>query len=340
MIHLSEMFAARHVPTFWAALSAAARHIPSTVFTFTLAGVVLYYLSARGKNEGYSLRDLFHFCFPLEHWFSSSTKVDVVIYLISKVTQRAVSLICQLGVTLLVSWIILGIKARFNEQAPYHESIAALALVLFLVFFLSDFGEFLSHWVQHRVPLLWEFHKVHHSARFLTPFTTTRFHPIGNLIDGMFISFFSIPAILVAELVFNLSLVRIVELSATVELFFAITFLRQLQHSHFRISFGPLDRVFISPLMHHVHHSAKLEHWDKNFGSRLSVWDWLFGCAFLLPRSEPIEFGLGTEEDARGDYATVKACYVKPMTGFYQLLKAEILRSMAEERSPILTDRT
>ncbi|WP_162536552.1 sterol desaturase family protein [Granulicella sp. WH15] len=314
------------------ALAVVARHIPTTIFTFMIVGAILYCVHVRKRNENLSLAGFFRFCFPVEHWFTSSTRVDVVIYLISKVTQKVVTLGCQLGMTLLVSWIVLGFKNHFHLTAPFHESFLALAIIVVLVFLLTDFAEFLSHYVQHRIPMLWEFHKVHHSATFLTPFTTTRFHPIGNLIDGIFMSTFIIPAVVVAELCFNLSLVRIVELNAMVELFFTFTLLRQLQHSHFRISFGPLDRIFISPLMHHVHHSAKHEHWDKNFGSRLSVWDWLFGSAFLLPKSEPVRFGLGTIEDERGDYSTVKACYVRPMTGFYQLLKAEILHSIAEDR--------
>ncbi len=321
-----------HTQQIESALLPLIHHIPTTVYTFVLAGIILYGLGALAESEKLSLAKFFDFCFPRRHWLSRSTKVDAVIYLVSKVTQRFITLACQLGVAFLVSVVIAGLKLHFHVKSPLHETLTADVLCLFLVFALTDFGEFLSHYVQHHVPMLWEFHKVHHSATFLTPLTTTRFHPIGNLIDGIFISAFLVPPVLLAELCFNLSLVRVVELSATVELFFALTFLRQLQHSHFRISFGVFDRVFISPLMHHVHHSAKREHWDKNFGSRLSVWDWWFGCAVVLPRDEQLRFGLGTEEDERGDYQSVVACYVRPLTGFYRLFKIEVMAKLSGRR--------
>src|SRR5665213_3606005 len=48
-----------------------------------------------------------------------------------------------------------------------------------LVFFIAyDFGRFVAHSVQHDVPVLWEFHKVHHSAEVLTPITAFRAHPV------------------------------------------------------------------------------------------------------------------------------------------------------------------
>ena len=51
-----------------------------------------------------------------------------------------------------------------------------------------------------------------------------------------------------------------------------------LQHSHMWISFrGALGRIFISPAHHQVHHSTNPIHFNKNLGSCLAVWDWLFG---------------------------------------------------------------
>ena len=51
-----------------------------------------------------------------------------------------------------------------------------------------------------------------------------------------------------------------------------------LQHTHLWISFrGLLGRVFISPAHHQVHHSTNPVHFNKNLGSCLAVWDWLFG---------------------------------------------------------------
>ena len=51
-----------------------------------------------------------------------------------------------------------------------------------------------------------------------------------------------------------------------------------LQHSHMWIAFrGMLGRIFVSPAHHQVHHSDNPKHFDKNFGSCLALWDWMFG---------------------------------------------------------------
>src|SRR5438067_13641270 len=52
-----------------------------------------------------------------------------------------------------------------------------------LAFFVAyDFGRFVAHSALHDIPLLWEFHKVHHSAETLNPLTTFRAHPVELLI--------------------------------------------------------------------------------------------------------------------------------------------------------------
>lgn len=78
---------------------------------------------------------------------------------------------------------------------PGWVSRAALTVIWLVAW---DFGFFIAHYLQHRVPMLWEFHKVHHSAEVLTPLTVFRMHPVddlltystvglmGGLVDGCF----------------------------------------------------------------------------------------------------------------------------------------------------------
>ena len=58
-----------------------------------------------------------------------------------------------------------------------------------------------------------------------------------------------------------------------------------LQHSHMWIAFrGWLGRIFISPAHHQVHHSTNPTHFNKNLGSCLAIWDWLFGTLYVPSR--------------------------------------------------------
>jgi sterol desaturase/sphingolipid hydroxylase (fatty acid hydroxylase superfamily) len=109
-------------------------------------------------------------------------------------------------------------------------------------------------------------------------------------------------------------------LSGTVNLAFTVGLLGILQHTHFPISFGPFERLIVSPLMHQVHHSRKPEHWNKNYGSRLSIWDWCIGTAVVSPKGERIRFGLNTVEDNRGDYSRFLWCYAGPFINCTKML--------------------
>jgi sterol desaturase/sphingolipid hydroxylase (fatty acid hydroxylase superfamily) len=66
-----------------------------------------------------------------------------------------------------------------------------------------------------------------------------------------------------------------------------------LRHSHVRLSFGPLEGLFISPTQHQIHHS--IDHEDVNFGSCLAIWDRWFStlvCSREISVGKKLTFGL------------------------------------------------
>jgi len=67
------------------------------------------------------------------------------------------------------------------EGLTYTEIMLLFTISLFVV---KDFTLYWIHRFLHTVPLLWEFHKVHHSAKVLTPITFYRVHPIENILFG------------------------------------------------------------------------------------------------------------------------------------------------------------
>lgn len=147
------------------------------------------------------------------------------------------------------------------------EALVALpiAVQLILVIVVSDFLAWFGHYVRHKVPVLWEFHKVHHSQVQLNYFSTRRLHPLDLMANS-----------LVRFLPWTL-------LGLTVALpGFLIwsTFLRLYEmfvHSNIRTSLGPVRYLLVTPQTHRIHHSLYPEHIDKNFGDFFSVWDFLFG---------------------------------------------------------------
>ena len=146
------------------------------------------------------------------------------------------------------------------------KAITALPLPvqLLIVIVLSDFLAWFGHLLRHKLPVLWEFHKIHHSQVQLNYFSTRRIHPLDTLAQS-----------LVRFLPFTL-------LGLTVALpGFLVwsTFLRLYEmfvHSNLRTNLGPLKYLLVTPQSHRIHHSLYHRHIDTNYGDFLSIWDYLF----------------------------------------------------------------
>ena len=48
-------------------------------------------------------------------------------------------------------------------------------------------------------------------------------------------------------------------------------------HADLRTNMGPLKYVLVTPQNHRLHHTIEPSLIDRNFGERLTVWDWMFG---------------------------------------------------------------
>ena len=75
-----------------------------------------------------------------------------------------------------------GLAAGFGALAPTTHEVAARAAITLALFLAYEFGYWADHYLKHKVPALWELHKVHHSANVLTPLTVFRIHPLDSVI--------------------------------------------------------------------------------------------------------------------------------------------------------------
>lgn len=169
-------------------------------------------------------------------------------------------------------------------------------LVQFVVFFvMKDFLEWAIHNLLHRVPWLWEFHKVHHSIQELDWIGNFRFHWMEVVVYQGLTYFPLIVLGVDGGVVLTIAVVG--------------TLIGHLNHSNIDISWGPLRYVINSPRMHVWHHDHDLptgRHFGVNFAICLSVWDWIFGTAYWpsrkeSPEQQPRRVGfLGEEQFPRG----------------------------------------
>lgn len=155
-------------------------------------------------------------------------------------------------------------------------------LILIETLILTDFCAYWEHRLMHRIPALWRFHAIHHSAKEIRWSTVGRVHPVNELINyvvGV------LPCIAIG-LPIN-AIIAIVP----VMLWWAV-----LAHSNFKWTFGPLRQVVVSPIFHRWHHTHSQEGGDANFANVFSLWDRLFGSFYLPEGRTPQVFGLDVDD--------------------------------------------
>jgi len=300
-----------------------------TILTFLTAALVCFLWQAIKHSRQISLKSLLAFTFPPAGWKSASSSMDILIYLISRVFgamlafgEIAALLLLAHGVSNLMSSLFVG-------HSPSVARYVDLVLWSVVIFVAQDFAKFWAHYLDHKVPALWELHKVHHSATFLSPLTTARRHPLGDKLDAIWwILIVSVPAG-VGKFLYGFSDGDLLIIVANATLIGNILILDALRHSHLPISFGPLDRYLVSPHMHQLHHSVKVEHWDKNMGDKLFIWDRLFGTGYIPPRDEVIAFGIGRGEAVDRIYTTAWGVFVTPVVNAIKVLRHGPLEPVA-----------
>ena len=151
---------------------------------------------------------------------------------------------------------------------------------LLLYFILVDFIHWNVHRLLHRVPILWEFHKVHHSVEEMGFAAHLRFHWMENVIYKSLQYF---PLALIGG--FDLEYVFLVHIIQTG--------IGHLNHANFVIPMGPLKYIFNSSEMHIWHHAHEIPEGKSgvNFGLSLSVWDYIFKTAHIPSDGKNIKLG-------------------------------------------------
>jgi sterol desaturase/sphingolipid hydroxylase (fatty acid hydroxylase superfamily) len=172
------------------------------------------------------------------------------------------------------------------------NELTSKSIVTVFLFLAYELGYWVDHYLSHRIPLLWDFHKVHHTAEVLSPLTNFRVHPVDSIVFANILGVFIGVTSGVSSYVQLGSGFEVGGQNLILVAFFFVTV--HLQHSHLWIATtGLLGRVVLSPAHHQIHHSDNPIHFNKNFGSCLSVWDWLFGTLHMPERQrERLTFGV------------------------------------------------
>jgi sterol desaturase/sphingolipid hydroxylase (fatty acid hydroxylase superfamily) len=232
-------------------------------------------------------------------WLHPSTLLDIQYVMVGSLGFSVV-----FGYTLLTGYgvsngVCAGLTRLFGPHtAPTQLPFYIKVLIVCGLYLTIEFAYWFDHFLSHKIGILWEFHKVHHSATVLTPFANWRVHPVDTI---LYMNLLSLLAGSASGLIqyfagdaFSLTSTAISSLLWA--LYMALW--GHLQHSQFWISWtGLAGRIFLSPAHHQIHHSRSRIHFDKNFGASLALWDWLF-CTLHIPQRHNEHLRFGTEGDA------------------------------------------
>jgi sterol desaturase/sphingolipid hydroxylase (fatty acid hydroxylase superfamily) len=169
-----------------------------------------------------------------------------------------------------------------DAHTAHVRLVAGWPLLAQLAFFLvtHDLYIYLFHRLQHRLPLLWRLHEAHHSVPQVDWLSGARSHALEILINQ---------TIEFAPIVLLGAAPAVAVLKGAVSAIWGMFI-----HSNLDVRLGKLQWIVNGPEMHRWHHATDASARDKNFSTKLAVWDWLFGTAYLPdPRAhKAADYGL------------------------------------------------
>ena len=193
------------------------------------------------------------------------------------------------AVNLGVNWLLTAVTAIVAVDLKPPALLSALPFVIqvLITTMLLDFMYgYVSHVLLHKIPMLWQFHRVHHSDRFVDVTTLQRQHPVETLWRFLFVT---IPSWALGLPAAGILLYRLASRVNAV-----------LEHSNIRV-WRPLDKagslIWCTPNMHKIHHSNEQVETDSNYGNIFSIYDRLFGTFTNTDRARHVVYGL-KETDA------------------------------------------
>jgi sterol desaturase/sphingolipid hydroxylase (fatty acid hydroxylase superfamily) len=251
-------------------------------------------VSGRRPGRQISLRLLFRALFPRRLVKSPSGRADLGWFVFSGVIAGGLfgwAIYSSVQIEQLAGAYLDKHYAAPMWRVPQALTIAVMTIAVYLAY---EFAYWLDHYLKHKVPALWAFHKVHHSAESLSPLTNFRVHPFDTIV------FYNIVALVVgltegtARFLLGPASHQFSIWGVNALLLAGAVCLTHLQHSHLWISFtGRLGRTFLSPAHHQIHHSRNPLHFDRNLGNTLAAFDLMFGTLHVpAKKREDLRFGV------------------------------------------------
>ncbi len=281
-----------------------------------LLALPVYWLSHKSRT----ISGFFGYVFPKSIYTARSAKHDYALLILNKLLKAALFPLIILTMAPIALWMTSVMELVFGERS-FVELQPATIMMIFTVFLfiIDDFTRFYLHYILHKIPFLWEFHKVHHSAEVLTPFTIYRSHPIESYLYACRMAITQGIVVGICYYYFGPTLKMIDILGANLFVFLFNFLGSNLRHSHIWLSWGDkIENWWISPAQHQIHHSDQPRYHHTNLGAALAIWDRLFKTHTKASEIKELTFGIG---DDKVDHSTLFNIYWQPFVAIANRIK-------------------
>jgi lathosterol oxidase len=208
---------------------------------------------------------------PDQRVFRPGWRTDLAYFFLSALLLQATTLLTMKPAMTLFAWAVSADVQRAVSALPFWAQFTAILA-------LTDFVQYWIHRAFHRVPILWRFHRIHHSANVMDWLAGSRLHLVDVAVTRG-LTYVPIYVLGFAEAPLY-AYVAFVSVQAT------------FIHANVRFRFGPLRWVLATPQFHHWHHGAEPEAVDRNFAVHLPLLDRLFDTYYLPDQRWPASYGL------------------------------------------------
>lgn len=244
--------------------------------------------------------------------FHKSTRQDLLFFVVNAVVYAGIAsqfLFTTQGMAWVSHSLLEGIGGSL--EAPVMTTATSLLIYTIASVLLIDLAVYITHRLQHKTPILWHFHSVHHSAEVMTPLTLFRMHPVDLIFTGLTVAAFT--GICYGGLFYLTGeapqQITVLGLNIIVMLFYVFGY--NLRHSHIWVAYPQwVSHIFVSPAQHQIHHSSDPKHFDKNMGLIFAFWDGLFGTLYVPKHYEKLTYGLS--RDNPNPFNSIADIYLKP----------------------------
>jgi sterol desaturase/sphingolipid hydroxylase (fatty acid hydroxylase superfamily) len=183
--------------------------------------------------------------------------------------------------SLAIGAVIRFVDARTGLTRLHLVSGWPLGVQMGFFFFVHDFYIYWFHRLQHRSAILWRIHEAHHATDDVDWLSGARSHALEILINQ---------TVEFAPIVLLGAAPEVVVFKGIVDAAWGMYI-----HSNIDVRTGALQYVINGPEMHRWHHSREFTGYGFNYGTKLAVWDWIFGTAYR-PATRPPGYGLAGGE--------------------------------------------